>query len=117
MRRRPAWISAAKWLTNICGELPPIVETIVSRGSMPSAMLAAPADDEPERFEPEADDLEAIGEELRLVAAAIRGADREHAFLGVNDPDVCRWCEFRAICPDSATPADTTWPSPLTEDV
>jgi hypothetical protein len=79
--------------------------------------LAAPADDEPERFEPEADDLEAIGEELRLVAAAIRGADREHAFLGVNDPDVCRWCEFRAICPDSATPADTTWPSPLTEDV
>ncbi len=63
--------------------------------------LAPGVDEDPEPFEPDDDDLAAIGEELRSTAAAIRA---ETAWEGVADPAVCRWCRYRSICPDRGDP-------------
>ena len=60
--------------------------------------LAAEVLDDPEPFEPDADDLCAIEEELRLEVAAIRETTE---FAGVADSEVCRRCRYRSICPDS----------------
>jgi hypothetical protein len=56
-----------------------------------------PAVDEwPEPFEPEPDDLEAIGAELcGLVAEIVAETD----FPGVSFPTICAPCGYRSICP------------------
>jgi RecB family exonuclease len=74
--------------------------------------LAAEVNDDPEPFEPDADDLEAIEEELRAAAAAIQAASAAHDFPGVAEPDICRYCRYRSICPVSAAPGEPTWPTP-----
>lgn len=74
--------------------------------------LALDADEEPEPFAPEADDLDAIEHELRTIATEIRTADAVGDYPAASDPEVCIRCEFRAICPESATPADPVWPTP-----
>lgn len=74
--------------------------------------LAAEVDEDPEPFEPDDDDLAAIEEELRACVAAIWD---ERDFAGVHDASVCGWCEYRSICPDSATPAEPVWPAPPEE--
>ena len=77
--------------------------------------LAAEIDDEPDPFEPEAEDLAAIEEELCSAVRAIRdaGADISGAgFAGVADPVTCGFCDYRSICPDSAAPGEPTWPEP-----
>jgi RecB family exonuclease len=74
--------------------------------------LAAEVNDDPEPFEPDADDLEAIEEELRSAAAAIQAAALADDFPGVAEPDICRYCRYRSICPDSAAPGEPTWPTP-----
>jgi hypothetical protein len=63
--------------------------------------------DDPDPFEPEADDLEAIEEELRAAVAAMRA---EEEFAGVADPDTCQPCRYRSICPASAAPGAPVWP-------
>jgi hypothetical protein len=70
--------------------------------------LAADAGDDPEPFEPDADDLAAIDEELR---AAVEEMWRESSWTGVAEPDVCRWCRFRSICRDSAAVGEPSWPA------
>jgi hypothetical protein len=70
--------------------------------------LAAEVPDDPEPFEPDADDLEAIEEELRVVAEAIC---REREWPGVADAEVCGSCRYRSICPDSAVTAEPMWPA------
>jgi hypothetical protein len=62
--------------------------------------------DDPEPFEPEADDLDEIEEELRAVVADMRA---ETAFVGIADLETCRHCRFRSICPESAAPSEPTW--------
>jgi RecB family exonuclease len=74
--------------------------------------LAPEVTDDPEPFEPDDDDLDAIDEELREVAAAIHDAAARGAFPGVADADVCRTCRYRSICPESASPGVPTWPTP-----
>jgi RecB family exonuclease len=74
--------------------------------------LAPEIADDPESFAPDDEDLAAIGEELRAVATAIREAAVAGAFPGVADPDVCRTCRYRSICPASAAPGVPTWPTP-----
>jgi hypothetical protein len=37
-------------------------------------------------------------------------------FVGVSDPEVCKHCRYRSICPDSALPGVPVWPSVDTED-
>jgi RecB family exonuclease len=74
--------------------------------------LSAEIDEDPQPFEPDADDLSAIEDELRSVAAEIWN---EADFAGVADRDVCGWCRYRSICPSSAAPAVPSWPQPPDE--
>ncbi|HET7653780.1 MAG TPA: PD-(D/E)XK nuclease family protein [Acidimicrobiales bacterium] len=54
--------------------------------------------DQPDPYEPEDEDLAAIGDELRAIASAIRDETR---FTGSGDPADCRWCAYRAVCRDA----------------
>jgi hypothetical protein len=58
--------------------------------------------DWPDPYEPEEEDLAAVGDELRAIAAAIRD---ETAFTGTGDPVDCRWCAYRLVCRDAPAPA------------
>jgi PD-(D/E)XK nuclease superfamily protein len=71
--------------------------------------LAAEVDDDPEPFEPDDDDLEAIEAELRGIVSAIRAEDQ---FAGVADATVCGRCRFRSVCRDSAARGVPVWPVP-----
>lgn len=71
--------------------------------------LGPDVDDDPEPFEPDDDDLATIGDELRAAVAAMWSSD----WRGVSEPSLCRWCPYRSICPDSATPGETSWPALL----
>jgi len=68
--------------------------------------LAAEVTDDAAPFEPDDDDLAAIGEELRLAVEAMRA---EQGFAGVADAEVCARCRYRSICPDSAVPGTPSW--------
>ncbi len=78
--------------------------------------LAAEIDDDPEPFEPEPEDLDTIEEELRETAAAIHAAAAVRSFPGVADAEVCTFCRYRSICPESAAPGVPTWPVPPDPD-
>jgi hypothetical protein len=69
--------------------------------------LQPEVDDDPEPWEPDADDLAAIDNELRATVASMWEADD---WLGVNEPDVCRTCRYRSICRDSAAVGEPSWP-------
>jgi hypothetical protein len=69
--------------------------------------LAAEITDDPDPFEPDDDDLAAIGEELRATVEAIKS---ETQFAGVADAEVCGRCRYRSICPDSAVAGVPNWP-------
>jgi len=68
--------------------------------------LASGVVDDPTPFEPDADDLAQIEDELRLAVAEIRTEE----FAGVADADVCAHCRYRSICPESAAPSEPVWP-------
>jgi hypothetical protein len=68
---------------------------------------------QPAPFDPEPEDLDAIGDALRGTVAAMHA---EVEFAGVADPDVCSHCDYRSICPDSAAPSQPVWPVFETED-
>ena len=69
--------------------------------------LAAEIVDDPDPWEPEADDLVALEEELRQAVEAIQA---ESGWQGVNDEAICRGCRYRSICPDSAVRSQPLWP-------
>ena len=69
--------------------------------------LAAEVDDDPEPYEPDDEDLDAIAEELRATAAQWWSLDE---WRGVRDAAVCQWCRFRSICADSAAAGEPDWP-------
>ncbi len=62
--------------------------------------------DEPDPWEPDPDDVDAIEEQLRATVEDIRGS----SFVGVADAVTCRRCSFRSICSDSAAPGEPVWP-------
>ena len=68
--------------------------------------LAPEVEHDPDPWEPDDDDLEAIGEQLAATVATIRTSE----FAGVNEQTACRVCPYRSICPDSATPGEPVWP-------
>jgi hypothetical protein len=70
--------------------------------------LAVDVVDDPETFEPDADDLVEIEAQLRREVTELRATTD---FVGVADPDVCVRCRYRSICPDSATPGVPVWPT------
>jgi hypothetical protein len=69
--------------------------------------LATEIVDDPEEWDPDADDLAAVEAELVAVVTAMRA---ESEWAGVGDAEVCRTCRYRSICPDSASPAHPAWP-------
>jgi hypothetical protein len=79
--------------------------------------LAPEVDEDPEPWEPEADDLAAVDEELRTFAAALWAEER---WAGEHDPGVCGPCRYRSLCVDSAAPGRPAWPilagDPVGED-
>lgn len=60
--------------------------------------LAPEVDEDPPHWEPDAEELAAIEEELRRTAEDMRA---ERDFVGVADPLVCDWCEYRTVCEDA----------------
>ncbi len=70
--------------------------------------LSADVDDDPEPFDPDADDLATIEDELHAVVVAMRA---EAAWAGPGDPAVCTMCRYRSICPVSLAPAVPIWPT------
>jgi hypothetical protein len=62
--------------------------------------------DDPEPWEPDADDMAAIEEELRAAVERMRMNDD---WKGVAD-DRCTRCPYRSICRDSVAPSEPTWP-------
>ena len=69
--------------------------------------LQAEIDEDPSPWEPDADDLAAIEEELRAVVTRMWN---DSDWRGVAEGDVCRTCRYRSICRDSAAPGEPTWP-------
>lgn len=73
------------------------------------------AEDDPEPFEPDADDLRAIEDHVSDVVTTIKAAAGQGPaghFAGVADAEICRFCSYRSICPDSAVTGDPSWPDP-----
>jgi PD-(D/E)XK nuclease superfamily len=64
-------------------------------------------DEDPEPWEPDDDDLAVVEEELRIAVARMWSFED---WPGVADADVCRTCQYRSICRDSATPGEPSWP-------
>ncbi len=67
--------------------------------------LSPGATEDPDPFEPDAEDLEEISAELIGLAAAV-GAERE--WRGVSAGAVCRTCPYRSVCPDDASRGERT---------
>jgi hypothetical protein len=67
--------------------------------------LSADVVDDPDPWEPDADDLAAIEEEIRASVERMRTIDD---WKGVAD-DRCTRCAYRSICRDSAAPSEPTW--------
>jgi hypothetical protein len=76
--------------------------------------LATEVDDDAEPWDPDADDLAAVEEELRTAVEAIRA---EEHFAGVADATVCGTCRYRSICRDSAARAEPVWPAVLPDPI
>jgi hypothetical protein len=74
--------------------------------------LSADVADDPDAWEPDADDLVAIEEELRASVERMRTNDD---WKGVSD-ERCGWCAYRSICRDSAAPGEPSWPVLVTSD-
>src|SRR5262249_50658515 len=69
--------------------------------------LQPEADDDPDPWEPDVDDLHAIEDNLR---AAVAGMGEEDEWKGENDPQTCGRCRYRSICRDSAARGEPSWP-------
>jgi hypothetical protein len=87
--------------------LAPIAERRGLRLRVRYEHLATEVDEDPDDWEPDADDLDAVQQELIALVEKVR-AERE--WRGVADADLCRWCRYRSICPDSALPGVAGWP-------
>lgn len=73
--------------------------------------LAAEVADDPEPWEPEPDEIEAMESELTATVADLWNRAKTDEWPGVADPEVCSRCRFRSICADSAAPGEPTWPA------
>ena len=95
--------------------LAPLAHALGLRLRISFEYLSAEVTMQPAPYEPEPEDLDGIEEEFRVTAAAMRA---EKDFAGVADPDVCVYCRYRSICPDSAARSEPVWPvvEPDTED-
>jgi hypothetical protein len=63
--------------------------------------------DDPDPWEPDADDLAKIEDDLVAAVALMR--DRDNEWKGVADAVSCSRCPYRSICRDSAAPGVPDW--------
>jgi hypothetical protein len=99
--------------------LAPLADARGARLRITFEHLAADVLDDPEPFEPDADDLAAIGEELHAITLAMRSrteATGSANWAGVAEAEICGRCRYRSICPDSAVEAVPVWPRVDDED-
>lgn len=87
--------------------LAPLAHALGLRLRISFEYLSAEVTMQPTPYEPDPDDLDGIEQELRDTVAAMRA---EKAFDGVADADVCSYCRYRSICPDSAARSEPVWP-------
>jgi len=87
--------------------LAPRAEAMQTRLRVRYEYLAPEIDEDPDPWEPDADDLAAVEERLRATVAAIH----ESEFPGVDDAAVCGRCPWRSVCSQSAAPGVPTWPA------
>jgi hypothetical protein len=87
--------------------LAPLAEARGERLRITFEHLAVDVGEDPEPFEPDADDLAAIGEELHATVLEMR---TETTWAGVADAEVCCRCRYRSICPSSAVAGVPVWP-------
>jgi hypothetical protein len=87
--------------------LEPMARSLGLRLRITFEYLSSEVTMQPAPFEPEPEDLEGIGQELRSIVAAMRA---ETDFAGVADPNTCGYCRYRSICPDSAARSEPVWP-------
>ncbi len=87
--------------------LAPMARALGLRLRISFEYLSAEVTMQPAPFEPEPEDLDGIEQELRSTVAAMRA---ETEFAGVADPEVCGYCRYRSICPDSAARSEPVWP-------
>jgi hypothetical protein len=97
---RRAWLQA--WV------VAPVAEARGARVRIRYEYLAQEVPDDPEPWEPDAEDLARIEAELVREVTDMR-AERE--WRGIQDANVCRTCRYRSICPDSAAPSEPAWPA------
>ncbi len=97
---RRAWIQA--WVTA------PVAAERGLRLRVRYEYLAAEVPDDPAPWEPGPEELAVVEQELVDVVTAMRA---ERDWQGVAEPDVCTWCAFRSICPDSAARSEPSWPA------
>jgi PD-(D/E)XK nuclease superfamily len=88
--------------------LAPLAESLGLRMRIVFEQLSADVPEDPEPFEPDAEDLVTIGEELRRDVEAMRAS---HPYPGVSEAEVCGHCRYRSICPDSAVAGVVGWPA------
>jgi hypothetical protein len=74
--------------------------------------LNADVPDDPEPWEPDADEMAMVEAELRDAVERMRGNEE---WKGVAD-DLCTRCPYRSICRDSAARGAPTWPVLVTSD-
>jgi hypothetical protein len=70
--------------------------------------LRAEVTDDPESWEPDDEELDAVEERLRATVARMWN---EREWRGIGEADVCGTCRYRSICRDSATPGEPVWTS------
>ncbi|MCJ7439660.1 MAG: PD-(D/E)XK nuclease family protein [Acidimicrobiia bacterium] len=70
--------------------------------------LSADIAEDPDPWEPDGEELLAVEARLRAEIVAMRDAD---GWAGVADPEVCKYCRYRSICPDSTMPGEPQWPA------
>jgi hypothetical protein len=90
--------------------LAPLAEARGARLRITFEHLAAEVVDDPEPFEPDDEDLAAIGDQLLATVQEIRAEADRGDWPGVADTELCGRCRHRSICPVSASPAVPVWP-------
>lgn len=91
--------------------LAPLAEARGARLRITFEYLAADVVDDPEPFEPDADDLAAVEEQLHAIVQEVRAEADLGDWAGVADPESCGRCRYRSICPVSASPSEPVWPA------
>jgi hypothetical protein len=69
--------------------------------------LAAQVDDDPDPWEPDADDIATVQDMLQATVAAMWA---DESWPGIAAPDVCGNCRYRSICRDSVARSEPSWP-------